>query len=430
MVYWVGLHVLYYVIYYLFYRVIFCIKMRESIAWFVGVLVGSCVIMSVINELGIFSYGGKAIALTCVIALMILIKENRIRAILLFPVAFLMAGAIHILFSYLISSLFKIPYKEYLDSDLFKLLTEIPLLFGLILLWICRRKKEGESLIQFSIPKYFIILLGSCCIFFLVAVTQGMVLGKADFSLLAKPIAISFVIVGILFLILVIWQFLLEKRNHQYQMENAYYRDYLEKQETHIRDIIEADHKIRSFRHDIRAHLIALESGAEKGDIEFLRQYIARMKQENNGTSVYEFTGIVAVDAVIVEWHEKTLKNHIEWNWEGSRLNGTNMEPFDLCVIFSNLLSNAFEAALQVEDEGERRVHTYCGIYQKNLIVRVSNSCREDVKRAEETGTTKKDKNTHGFGIKNVQDVVNKYHGTMNSKVGNKTYEVEIMVSF
>ncbi|MBP5669705.1 MAG: GHKL domain-containing protein [Lachnospiraceae bacterium] len=428
MIYWIGLHILDFFTYLLIYRVIFHAKIRKSIGWITGLLLGSCALMAAFNEFGIFSYGGQPIALTCCIALLILTQESRFRAFLLFPIAFFMSGSINILFSYFFSFLLQVSYKEYLDSKMFKLLTEIPLLVVLIALWLRSRKKKEESLLQFSIPKYLIILLGAVCIFFVVAVSQGIMLGKAEADALIQPMAVGLAGGGVVFIGLVIWQIVLEMRARKYQLENEYYRNYLEKQETHIRDIIEADQKIRSFRHDMRAHLTALEAGVAKEDIDFLKQYLARMKEENNSTSIEVYTGSAAVDAVIGEWREKADKGQVKWHWDGSLLKNTNLEPFDLCVIFSNLLSNAVEAALQIEEGREKKVDVYSAIFQENLIIRVANTCRMDAQMAEAGRTTKSDHANHGFGTKNVQDIVKKYQGTMESKVSDGQYIVEIMI--
>ena len=427
MTYWIALHVLDYFIYLLIYREIFHAKLQESAIWIAGLLFGSCAGMVVLNEIGIFSYGGKAIAFTCVIALLILAKQGRLRTLLLFPIAFLLSGSIHVLFSYLFSFLLGVSYREYHDVKVYTLLTEVPLLLILLFIWFENRKKEEQPMIQFSVPKYLIIFLGSCCVFFLVAVSQGFMLGEADIDMLVKPMAICMTVGGIVFVGLGLWQIILEMRAREYQLENEHYRNYLDKQETHIRDIIDSDQRIRSFRHDIRAHLIALEAGVDKGDLDFLKQYLIRMKEENELSSIVVYTGVAAVDAIIAEWHEKAIKNQVEWNWDGSLLTGTNIEPFDLCVIFSNLLSNAVEAVLLVEDGKEKRIDVYSAIFQGNLIIRISNTCKMDARTADVVKTTKADRANHGFGTKNVLDIVKKRQGTMESKVSNGLYEVEIM---
>ena len=42
--------------------------------------------------------------------------------------------------------------------------------------------------------------------------------------------------------------------------------------------------------------------------------------------------------------------------------------------------------------------------------------------------TTKKDTANHGFGSKNIREIVNKYHGTLDYNQTDKQFEIQLMI--
>ena len=88
------------------------------------------------------------------------------------------------------------------------------------------------------------------------------------------------------------------------------------------------------------------------------------MRAETRKLEVQKFTGVGAVDAIISEWYQKAVEDGIAWDWSGRFPEETAFETFDLCVLFSNLLSNAVEAARQVEDGREKKVQVACRMVQ------------------------------------------------------------------
>ena len=83
----------------------------------------------------------------------------------------------------------------------------------------------------------------------------------------------------------------------------------------------------------------------------------------------------------------------------------------DMYILLENLCDNAIEASekcdhpiiqLQIMPEG------------KKLYIEIGNSTKENVlKNNPDMNTTKEAINSHGFGLMNVRDIINKYDGKM-----------------
>ena len=86
----------------------------------------------------------------------------------------------------------------------------------------------------------------------------------------------------------------------------------------------------------------------------------------------------------------------------------------DLCMIFGGALDNAIEAVLKIEDPERRLIHVKAMEQQGFLAICVENI--NDTPLAYKEGvlvTTKKDKESHGYGIKGIRYIAEKYGGTV-----------------
>jgi len=350
-------------------------------------------------------------------------------ALFRFPIAFFGAGVVNVLGSYFLAFLFQVPYGIFMRTKAWVLLAEcfFPVVFFVLSLLFKGLRKEGE-MVHFSIPQYLLALAGSLCLFIIVGISQGVVQGETQYSDWPRLFGICLASAGIVFSVLIIWQSAVSKRALEYKMENEYYQFCLKRQEEHINEIVENDQKIRRFRHDVNAHLTALEQCIQSNDQEQLKAYVDRLRVETKKLEVQKFTGLVAVDAIISEWHQKALEAGITWEWEGRFPEHTQFEAFDLCVIFSNLLSNAVEAAKQVEEGREKKIHVSCGTFREKICIRISNTCKEDVNAKGLLSTTKSDRQNHGFGLTNVQNTVEKLHGEFKKSADQGVFQVEIVL--
>lgn len=398
--------------YYIAYRWIICVPFRKNLLLNIGVMTALCPLVIVLCRYYSFGYDRAYISLVALLALLILVEGRRLLVLLIFPIAFFALGVISILVTYFLSFATGITYSVFMASEWRGLAAEavFPASYFLFCA-VSRRLREDRETVVFSVPQYLIALLGSVCLFLIIAVSQGMMEEKTDLATWIRPLSFCLGIVGLMFVALVLWQSNIEKKALQYKMENEYYQLCLKRQETHIREIVENDQKIRRFRHDVNAHLTALEQCVQENDLQQLKSYVERMRAETRKLEVQKFTGIGVVDAIISEWYQKANNEQILWEWEGGLLAQAGMDAYDLCVIFSNLLSNAVEAAEQVEDGRERKIGISCGTFRDKICIRVSNTCRNNRGTRKRHGTTKSDYQNHGFGLMNIRNTVAKANG-------------------
>lgn len=105
------------------------------------------------------------------------------------------------------------------------------------------------------------------------------------------------------------------------------------------------------------------------------------------------------------------------------------VESMDLVAMVSNLISNAYEAALK-SDEKKIKVQMYMQNDGSFIIIKIENSFSgEIVRQGDRLLTTKKDGNIHGVGIESVEKVAEKYDGWVSTSWGNKSFRTMLVLN-
>lgn len=348
---------------------------------------------------------------------------------LFYPLVFFVTGMINTLGSYGVAFLFGITQEEVVDSIGLTLLSECTCII-LCLLYGCvvgkRKQKEGSL----TVGQYLLLLVGGLCFSMVIAFAQAIAYGEMLLAYrMGDVVAVSCVVIAICFVGLSIWQRITWKRAMTYQMENEKYALFLKGQEEYIRMMIVEDEKRRKLRHDMNAHMLAMETMIESEDWEQLRKYLGDMKGSLEEVAVSKYTGMSAVDAIVGKWHQNTKEHQIEWSWHGkvNFLNSTDeISIFEWCTLFSNLLSNASEAVQNLQ--GDKKIEIKISEYQGKILLMVGNTCSKELSLNHRPEITKQDKELHGYGLKNVEEVVKKHGGDMNYEVKDGWFQIHIML--
>ena len=98
----------------------------------------------------------------------------------------------------------------------------------------------------------------------------------------------------------------------------------------------------------------------------------------------------------------------------------------DMGVLYGNLLDNAIEAAMAVEQE-KRYVHVESKFQEGRLLLSIKNSKPSGTSSCQQT--SKKDKIKHGRGIRSVRKVAEKYGGELMLKDQGEHFEAVLLLN-
>lgn len=165
--------------------------------------------------------------------------------------------------------------------------------------------------------------------------------------------------------------------------------------------------------HDIKHHLRALERLLQNGDQREALSYIESVQQPLQCKMIPVHTGVDIVDTVIYEAKEKAEQRNILLVVETPILpSGLKLEDRELCVLFANLLNNALEAA-------KEQIRLNIAITAGFLVIEMQNDYKKKpvVKNNHFVSEREQDSLAHGWGMKIIEQIVEKYQGELSIRV-------------
>ena len=206
-----------------------------------------------------------------------------------------------------------------------------------------------------------------------------------------------------------------KKLTEQITINNRCIREQTEQ----YRILNEKQKELRAFRHDIKGHILAMRRMAAQGSSQELAAYLEKWAGLQEETFYISSNNIIG-DAIFNFYYDKGCKEGIEVKVMGKFLQNMDVAETDLCIVLTNTVSNAYEAALKC---GKGSIVTielsqFCG---KAMIV-ITNPVKEEPKiQGGIMATTKADKELHGLGISNTMKALEKYDGQITwEKKGDK----------
>lgn len=215
-------------------------------------------------------------------------------------------------------------------------------------------------------------------------------------------------------------------QNYVNRMENDIYRQQVYAYQNQLGVIQESQNRIRSLKHDMKNHILSLQTLLKRDDREEIEKYLNSMQDFMANPSEFVTTGNDAIDSLL---NYKIQSARERLDAVETKINIPEklmLQSFDLNVILGNLLDNAIDAAIQTE---EKKLRMTMKLEKGMLFLNLCNSCQgiaEGKKSSLET--TKADRENHGIGLNSVRRIVEKYHGDMELFCEGGSMEVDIIM--
>ncbi|MCI9031817.1 MAG: GHKL domain-containing protein [Clostridia bacterium] len=174
--------------------------------------------------------------------------------------------------------------------------------------------------------------------------------------------------------------------------------------------------------HDLKYRLRCLESKAAD------REELSRMEEIIFAYDTKVKTGNNALDVILTEKSLSCRKKGIEFMCmaDGSAL--SFMEDADIYSLFGNALDNAIEASVGVADAEKRIVGAVAKKVDGFLSVNIYNYCENEPKfRDGFPVTSKKDKENHGFGVRSIAMITEKYGGDLSINAKDGIFDLNLL---
>jgi hypothetical protein len=224
--------------------------------------------------------------------------------------------------------------------------------------------------------------------------------------------------VGIYLLLYEMWQ------KNKFEKEKELYENMLQLEKKRYEDISSSSMQIKKIRHDIKNMLFSVKAELDENNLENSKEKLDEILSNVNSIGDIIESKNRTVDCIVNSKLGSIENRNVAVSGDVSGLN--NIKDVDISIILGNILDNAIEATSNIDNATIKLTFFIKGNYQN--IICENTVCHTVLSDNPKLSTTKKEKSTHGFGIKSVKDTVNTYNGTVDFFEKDNVFNVHIMI--
>lgn len=194
----------------------------------------------------------------------------------------------------------------------------------------------------------------------------------------------------------------------------------------HFQSLQEEYDKSRKILHDIKNHIITLESLSASSNGEIPQKYIEDLLEKINESGYIFKSKSKIITVLLSEKITWAKKEGVTFSVQVQEIPFEMVSDLDWVTILGNILDNAIESCLRAP-ESKRSINLYIHKYKNMIVIRLENSLAE--KPVVEKERFKSSKEGHlGVGISNVKEAVEKYGGEIDLKYDDNIFKTRIII--
>ena len=176
----------------------------------------------------------------------------------------------------------------------------------------------------------------------------------------------------------------------------------------------------------MKRHFAEISVLASTGKIEQIKNYVSAMENNLVESRRLVDSGNTALDTVLNYMLQRAVDKKIQLNVKVVVPSDLKLSAYDMNIIFGNLLENAIEAQKDVKNPS---IDLEINYLMDSLVVEISNRCLQKVIfKGGLPITTKQSVREHGYGLKNVKKVLDKYISTLDFECSDERFTVKILM--
>ena len=257
----------------------------------------------------------------------------------------------------------------------------------------------------------FIVPILSIIFAFTVSAIQGQVFGPDYLSVISL---LSLIVLSFSSLYFTL---------HLSQQQHAYYQNKLDKEQLQfqLRETQQSQEeyqRLQSLRHDLKNKHLTLLSLLEKNPEE-AKDYLYSLTDSIVGEQTFYSKNQTINFLLNQKLHH--LKDEIEMEIDCFVPQELSIQPDILAVILGNCLDNSIAACLRLPNK-ERSLSINIRYFQQNLFINIRNNFDEKEK------STRKSRQKDGWGLRNIDALVQEYQGNIKRFIKDGQYQIEILL--
>ena len=293
----------------------------------------------------------------------------------------------------------------------------ISFLFSTIITLVLRQlfrthQKLGMATSKRNWLYQFIVPILSIIFAFTVSAIQGQVFGPDYLSVISL---LSLIVLSFSSLYFTL---------HLSQQQHAYYQNKLDKEQLQfqLRETQQSQEeyqRLQSLRHDLKNKHLTLLALLEENPDE-AREYLHSLTDSISGKQTFYSKNPTINFLLNQKLHD--VEDEIKLEIDCFVPQELSIQPDILAVILGNCLDNSISACLRLTDKSERTLALNIRYFQQNLFISINNTFNEQEQE------TRKTRQRDGWGLRNVDALVQEYQGTIKRFKENGHYRTEILL--
>ena len=190
--------------------------------------------------------------------------------------------------------------------------------------------------------------------------------------------------------------------------------------------------QIRGIRHDLRNHVQTMQAYLELGQTGELAAYLRQLNEDYRQVDNLLRTGNVMADAILNSKLSLAQSHKLDIHAKATVPAASSIPDVNLCTILGNLLDNAMEACLRLEDPSQGFIRVYIAPIKGQLYISVTNSAPGRAKRENGRFLSAKpgrDRQArHGFGLSQIDRAARLCGGYVNRQQEEGVFATEVML--
>ena len=288
------------------------------------------------------------------------------------------------------------------------------------------KKRIDKDKISFFNNKYNILVSSILFLTVIIMIILAWMYGNIDVTneSISKTLLMLTICVSLLSIIsITLMDQVLKDMEEKHKNEMELQQIKLER--VYLADVNSTLEEIRILRHDMRGELALIHGYNELNQREKIRLHIEKKLREMDIQLIPQIDN----ENVITSFVNFKLKEAKSNNIDVEIISNINDEEIyidkeDICRIINNIMNNAIEA---LQGYNIKKVKLFIGIAGDYLIIKSENPYKGNL--LTDGGniiTTKKDRTKHGYGLKSIKSIAEKYNGFMSIMYDDEKFKIDV----
>ena len=194
-------------------------------------------------------------------------------------------------------------------------------------------------------------------------------------------------------------------------------------------ELEKAMEKNQQLSHDLKNHILVLKHFKMEENYEGIDKYIEEIEQHFFDIKRRVWTGNQIADMLLEQKRTLAEQEGITFTIQAVPIAEWMFDDSETCSLLGNLLDNAIEACMRMDENANKWVSVKIENQKQLLFIKIENSVKKaPVMEKGRPVSVKGDKKRHGYGLKNVERVLNKYEGTIAYLSRDKAFQIKLLI--